>query len=238
MSDTLLDAAGETALYDSFRHYWLPVAYSRDLDGEPVAVRVCGNDLVLVRLGGRARAFADLCPHRGARLSLGWVETDSLRCSYHGWLYDCGGVCTQIPGSEDHPIPARARLRGYGCEEAGGLVWVCLEDRPRFDVPEIPRVRRPRVPDCSDPRRRLERGLGATDRELRRLGPHPVGARRPARTPPTGLIFRGTTFGATATTSTCGAPSRRFPASRPAPRNSMRPTPRSGRTTTGASTCP
>ena len=67
-------------------------AYSRDLDGEPVAVRVCGNDLVLVRLGGRARAFADLCPHRGARLSLGWVETDSLRCSYHGWLYDCSGV--------------------------------------------------------------------------------------------------------------------------------------------------
>ena len=138
VSDTLLDADGETALYNSFRHYWLPVAYSRDVDGEPVAVRVCGNDLVLVRLGGRVRAFADLCPHRGARLSLGWVERDSLRCSYHGWLYDCGGVCTQIPGSVDHRIPARARLRGYGCEEAGGLVWVCLADCPRFDVPRFP----------------------------------------------------------------------------------------------------
>ena len=138
MSDTLLDAAGETALYESFRHFWLPVAYSRDLRDESVAVRVCDTELVLARLGGTARAFADLCPHRGSRLSLGWVERDSLRCAYHGWLFDCAGVCTEIPGSEDPRIPARARLHGYRCEEAGGLVWVCLEDASRFDIPRFP----------------------------------------------------------------------------------------------------
>ena len=143
MSDTLLDAAGETALYESFRHYWLPVAYSGDIHDEPVAVQVCDTALVLARLGGTARAFADLCPHRGARLSLGWVEQDSLRCAYHGWLYDGGGVCTQIPGSEDQRIPARARLNGYRCEEAGGLVWVCLEDCPRFEVPRFPEYENP-----------------------------------------------------------------------------------------------
>ncbi|MDE0652320.1 MAG: aromatic ring-hydroxylating dioxygenase subunit alpha [bacterium] len=137
MNDTLLDADGEEALYSSFGHFWLPVAYSTDLTGDPVAVRVRDNDLVLARLNGEVRAFADLCPHRGARLSLGWVEDDSLRCAYHGWLFDCGGACIQIPGSGDRHIPARARLRGYQCVESGGLVWVCLEEHPRFDVPRF-----------------------------------------------------------------------------------------------------
>ena len=137
MSDTLLDADGETALYNSLRHFWLPVSYSSDIDRGLVAVRVCDNDLVLARIGGQVRAFADLCPHRGARLSLGWVEDEALRCSYHGWLYDCSGVCVQIPGSEDRRIPSRARLTGYRCTEAGGLVWVCLEDNPRFEVPRF-----------------------------------------------------------------------------------------------------
>ena len=147
MSDTLLDADGEAALYDSFRHYWLPVAYSSDVDLEPVGVRVCDNDLVLARLDGQIRAFADLCPHRGARLSLGSVEDEALRCSYHGWLYDGAGVCVQIPGSEDHRIPSRARLAGYRCTDAGGLVWVCLDDSPRFEVP--------RFAEYSDPEYRV-----------------------------------------------------------------------------------
>ena len=137
VSDTLLDADGEFALYHTYRHYWLPVAYSNDVDRAPVGVRLCGNDLVLARLDGEVRAFADLCPHRGARLSLGWVEDDALRCAYHGWLYDCSGVCTQIPGSDDHRIPSRARLTGYHCAEAGGLVWVCLEDSPHLDLPRF-----------------------------------------------------------------------------------------------------
>lgn len=135
VTDTQLSAEGEAEVYQSFRHFWHPVAYSSDVESQPTAVRLCDTDIVVVRLGGRVRAFADLCPHRGARLSLGWVEEDQIRCAYHGWSYDGDGICTLIPSCLDQRIPAKARLRSYLCVESGGLVWVCLEDVPRFGIP-------------------------------------------------------------------------------------------------------
>lgn len=143
LSDTWLDADGESELYESFRHYWLPVAYSDEVKDDPVAVRLCDVDLVLARLGGELRAFLDLCPHRGSKVSLGWIEDDRVRCGYHGWAFDGSGACTLIPSSVDQKIPSRAKLRGFGCKESGGLVWVCLENDARFALPRFDEYRDP-----------------------------------------------------------------------------------------------
>jgi vanillate O-demethylase monooxygenase subunit len=125
-------------------------------------VRLLDQELVIVRLGGQLCAFYDLCVHRGTPLSLGFVEHDRLRCAYHGWAYDCSGACTEIPSVPDGRIPARARLRRYQVAERCGLVWVCLEERPHFDLPEFvhlsdPAFRVLQVPAydwaCSAPRR-------------------------------------------------------------------------------------
>jgi nitrite reductase/ring-hydroxylating ferredoxin subunit len=37
-----------------------------------------GEDLVLWRHNDQIFAWQDLCPHRGARLSLGWVDQHEL----------------------------------------------------------------------------------------------------------------------------------------------------------------
>ena len=69
-----LDSAGEARLYQTFRHFWHPVAYAADVNEAPVPATLLDEQLVLVRLGGEVRCFRDLCVHRGTALSLGWVR--------------------------------------------------------------------------------------------------------------------------------------------------------------------
>jgi hypothetical protein len=59
-------------------------------------------------------AWQDLCIHRGARLSLGWVSIDKLVCQYHGWEYDVNGVCVRIPAHPDQKPPIKARVKHIG----------------------------------------------------------------------------------------------------------------------------
>lgn len=133
-----LDPAGEARLYRALRHFWHPVAYASEVTGRPVPVTLLDEQLVLVRLEGTVRCFRDLCVHRGTALSLGWIEDDELRCAYHGWTYGPDGVCTRIPARFGSNIPSRAKLVPYRVAETNGLVYVCLEDEPRFPLPTFP----------------------------------------------------------------------------------------------------
>jgi len=122
------------------RSYWHPVASSSAVGDAPVGVTLLEEDLVLFRSGDRVAAFADLCPHRGTRLSLGSVTADGcLQCPYHGWQYDVDGRCVFIPSQpKDHQrIPSKARAVQYRAEERYGLVWVALAE-PRRPIPEYP----------------------------------------------------------------------------------------------------
>jgi phenylpropionate dioxygenase-like ring-hydroxylating dioxygenase large terminal subunit len=133
-----LDVAGEARLYRAMRRFWHPVMYASELTDTPRRAVLLEEPVVLVRLAGQVRCFADLCVHRGTALSLGWVEGDELRCAYHGWTYGADGVCTRIPSRFGENIPRRARLKPYRVEEANGLIWVCLEDEPTYPIPEFP----------------------------------------------------------------------------------------------------
>lgn len=118
--------------------YWHPVATSAEVSGSPVSVRLLDEQLVLFRAGGRVVAFKDLCVHRGAALSLGWLDGDHLVCAYHGWAYDVEGACVRIPSLEPgQGIPRRAHATAYHAAERYGLVWVCL-DGPRLPIPDFP----------------------------------------------------------------------------------------------------
>jgi len=67
-----------------------PVAIARfdELpDREPVGVALWGDELVIVRDGGRHSVLSGRCLHRGARLADGLVVGDDLICSLHGWDY-------------------------------------------------------------------------------------------------------------------------------------------------------
>ena len=124
----------------ALREYFYPVARSADLAENPLRVELFGEGYVVWRAGADepAAAAADECPHRGARMSQGWMSNGCLVCPYHGWEFTAGGACTRIPQNEDHlPIPPRARLVPVVCEERYGLVWLCV-GMPRTGVPELP----------------------------------------------------------------------------------------------------
>lgn len=129
----------------AFQEYWYPVAYSVDVVQVPRPVRVLGENYVIWRgRAGAVGAAVDECPHRGARLSQGWIEDGDLVCGYHGWAFAPSGACTRIPQNDpDAPIPPRARTLSVLVEERYGLVWIC---------PGMPRAGIPDLPEADDPR--------------------------------------------------------------------------------------
>ena len=135
---THMNEADEDRLYRQMREqFWFPVAYSDELADSPQGVTLCGEELVVVRLDGRARVFQDLCLHRGSKLSLGVVDGDCIRCPYHGWKYDATGAVARIPQREELGSLVDATLPSYPTAEVSGLVYTCLGE-PRFPPPSIP----------------------------------------------------------------------------------------------------
>lgn len=126
----------ESDLWPALRSFWHPVVYASAVQPGPVAARLLGHNLALVRLDGEIRCFRDLCIHRGTPLSLGWVEGSSLVCGYHGWEYDSTGRCIRIPAlPSERAIPAKARTDTFRVREQYGLVWVCLEEAGEEPTP-------------------------------------------------------------------------------------------------------
>lgn len=112
---------------------WHPVAFSSAVRSRPVAARLMGRRLVVLRDPQGAFVLDDRCPHRGAPLSLGRVEAGSIACPYHGWRFGRGGACLAVPGSPLPGSPARA----LPCVERAGLVWTSLAADPA-PFPHLP----------------------------------------------------------------------------------------------------
>lgn len=105
---------------------WTPVALARDLPPLGVLpVCVDGIDMALWRSAtGRLAAWADRCPHRGMRLSHGFVRGEALSCIYHGWSYGAEGQCLRIPAHPDLTPPEAIRVPIFQAMEKCGVVWV------------------------------------------------------------------------------------------------------------------
>ncbi|MDH4148207.1 MAG: Rieske 2Fe-2S domain-containing protein [Acidimicrobiia bacterium] len=130
-----------TPMGELFRRFWTPVLLSEELagaDGDPVRVRVMGEDLVAFRDSvGRVGVVDPRCSHRGADLFLGRNEECGLRCVYHGWKFDVAGACVDAPtvGPPEETVRFRegSAITAYPAEERGGIVWAYLgppEQRP------------------------------------------------------------------------------------------------------------
>ncbi|MBK9141749.1 MAG: aromatic ring-hydroxylating dioxygenase subunit alpha [Candidatus Melainabacteria bacterium] len=122
---------------------WYAVYLARDLAkaGTPVSLRRLGEDLVLWRDShNRPRLAPAACPHRGADLSLGWVEQGSLRCKYHGFCFNNQGRCTAIPcQGKAMRIPESLDLSIIESREAHGYIWMWYGDGAAEGEPRAPR---------------------------------------------------------------------------------------------------
>jgi phenylpropionate dioxygenase-like ring-hydroxylating dioxygenase large terminal subunit len=117
---------------------WHPVALAAEVADTPVAVQLLEQAVVLWRDGaGTVQAWADQCPHRGAKLSLGRVCEGQLQCPYHGWQFASGGACVKVPALPAFVPSATHRAKVFAARERHGLVWVCLQPAAT-DVGDVP----------------------------------------------------------------------------------------------------
>jgi phenylpropionate dioxygenase-like ring-hydroxylating dioxygenase large terminal subunit len=126
MSETSrLSDAAEKRLNQGLRGFWYPVAPSWMVRGDPVGItRLCEN-IALWRNGeGRVQAIEDRCPHRGARLSLGWNLGDRVACWYHGVEVTGSGVVASVPAIHNCPLEGQTAVASYACEERAGAIFL------------------------------------------------------------------------------------------------------------------
>jgi phenylpropionate dioxygenase-like ring-hydroxylating dioxygenase large terminal subunit len=123
----------------ALRHCWQPVARLEDLKEGPQQAVLLGEALaVFLTESGKPAVVADRCAHRGASLSMGKVEGNSIQCPYHGWQWGENGACTRVPSLPDQSqIPPRARIAAFPVREQWGMVWTVLEE-PLGDLPTLP----------------------------------------------------------------------------------------------------
>ena len=120
-----------TPMGELMRRYWQPVLVSRELpraDGDPVRVRILGEDLVAFRdTSGRVGLVSQWCPHRRTSMFLGRNEENGLRCVYHGWKFDVSGRCVEMPNEpEQYDFSRKVRIPAYPTVEAGGVIWTYM----------------------------------------------------------------------------------------------------------------
>ncbi|OEO29072.1 hypothetical protein VW23_002440 [Devosia insulae DS-56] len=117
---------------------WIPIALSRDVPvGITRAVIVDTREVMIWRgEDGVAQVWEDRCPHRGMRLSLGFVRGNALNCLYHGWQYGAGANCLRIPAHPDLTVPPTIRANAFAAAETGGMVW--MSDDSAAPPPQLP----------------------------------------------------------------------------------------------------
>lgn len=118
--------------------HWFPIAVAAQVTDRPVAARLLDVELVIFRSAGQLVVARDLCPHRGMRLSCGWVDQGQIVCPYHGLHFAADGQCTSIPSRPEARLSARLSLTVLRCVERFGLIWSTLsgeaEQLPSFQA--------------------------------------------------------------------------------------------------------
>jgi phenylpropionate dioxygenase-like ring-hydroxylating dioxygenase large terminal subunit len=111
------------------RNVWYPVAPSWMLHKAPLGLTRLSETLVLWRDGdGAVHALEDCCPHRGARLSLGWNLDDRVACWYHGVEVGADGTVLRVPAQQACPLEGERAVRSYPVVERNGAIFAWFGD--------------------------------------------------------------------------------------------------------------
>ncbi len=112
-------------LDQGLRGMWYPVLASWEVGNNPVGITRLEQQIVVWRDGeGQIHALEDRCPHRGARLSMGWNLGDRIACWYHGVEVGGDGTVKDVPAVDRCPLVGQKCLRSYPAKEAYGAVFL------------------------------------------------------------------------------------------------------------------
>jgi len=128
----------EARLNQGLRNYWHPVTASWSLRNAPLGITRLGQNIVLWRdAQGQVHALEDRCPHRGARLSMGWNLGDQVACWYHGVEVAGDGKVVKVPAVNDCPLQGKTCVKSYPVREAAGAIflWFGAGPAPELNLP-------------------------------------------------------------------------------------------------------
>jgi phenylpropionate dioxygenase-like ring-hydroxylating dioxygenase large terminal subunit len=119
----------ETERRELFGKLPLLACLSRDVaqPGEMFTFDVVGPAILIVRgQDGKARAFLNMCTHRGARLVGECEKRKLITCPFHAWGFDLEGRLAVVPGEEgfDGIDRATRNLVRVPVGEWGGMIFV------------------------------------------------------------------------------------------------------------------
>jgi phenylpropionate dioxygenase-like ring-hydroxylating dioxygenase large terminal subunit len=119
----------ERLVNSGLRNQWYPVLPSWSLAGAPIGLTRLSENIVLWRdETGTPHALEDRCPHRGARLSLGWNLGDRVACWYHGVEVDGTGCVRKVPAVSQCPLEGQRAVRNYPVREVRGAIFLYFGD--------------------------------------------------------------------------------------------------------------
>ena len=127
------------------KNKWYLICPSDELKNEIIKKRILGEDIIFFRnQDGDIAALEDRCCHRNVNLSLGYLNSNTVVCGYHGWEYDKNGSCVKIPSQlPGDKIPPTAKIKSYPVKDFNKWVWVFLGDEEKSvqinptDIPEM-----------------------------------------------------------------------------------------------------
>lgn len=118
------------------KNAWYVAAMSNELADKPLGRTICDSPLVFWRdTTGQVAAVEDFCPHRGAALSLGFVEEGELVCGYHGLRMGPEGKTLSMPKQRTDRIPC---TRKTAVIERYGFIWAWAGDADKADDSLLP----------------------------------------------------------------------------------------------------
>ncbi len=119
-----------------FKRAWLSVAHIVEVPnpGDYLVLDIAAGDCSIIIVHGRdrvVRAFYDVCPHRGSKISPAGAtcgRVRSLKCRYHAWNFDLDGKLLFVPGRDQFfDLPEDIGLLPIHCETWEGQIFINLQ---------------------------------------------------------------------------------------------------------------
>ncbi|WP_111893215.1 aromatic ring-hydroxylating oxygenase subunit alpha [Acinetobacter sp. MB5] len=120
------------------KNAWYVACRPEEVQDKPLGRTICGEKMVFYR--GKNHVIAaveDFCPHRGAPLSLGYVQDGNLVCGYHGLVMGCDGKTVDMPAQRVNGFPCN---KAFAVVEKYGFIWVWAGEKALADESKLPHL--------------------------------------------------------------------------------------------------
>ena len=122
-----------------WRSGWLFAGHSCEIGnpGQYITLEVDSDSILVMRdETGQARAFHNVCRHRGSLIcEKAEGQFKKLVCPYHRWTYNLDGQLFHAPGMQEDLDKSQLGLQSVHAREVAGLIFISLAHKPSdFDI--------------------------------------------------------------------------------------------------------